>query len=1713
MKSARAAQLTAGKALVVVGSANADVYVEVARMPLAGETVSATSGCTLPGGKGANQAAAGARLGHPTYLIGQVGSDANGAMLSAALASTGVHVDHLVTLGAPASASSSAAMTSAHPSVVAANAAKAEAEAALGQAHAAAQRAQLAAATASREAQAAAGGNFRTGAASAAAATAQAEAEAAAAAQRAASAAARAAAEAAAAADGQSEAAARGAAAAAASAATAAANMAGGGGEGSVATGQAIVMLQADGSNAIIIVGGANMAWSKRRVEGRGGGRRESFFSEQAREAIRGAGMVLLQRELPDDVNAEAAELAGAAGVPVVVDMGGMDGPLPDVMVRRVAVMSPNETELSRLTGLPVSSIPDAEKAALTLLAKGVPKVLVKLGSSGSLLVSSSPLAPASSSSPLSATLTTGTDGSGRHVWQLRQPVVPARIVVDTTGAGDTFTAAYAVALLSGSSDADALLFASCASSLCVQKKGAMPSLPDRAAVQALVQQSQNSCLPVHPSPPFRAALPPPPPNLSTAPPPSLCRAKAVMLVCVQHGCRGSVGCASQAKWSTHKRHHQLPKQPSAVVLQYPAHFCRPLQPHSLVPSPRDIHCHILPPVDNLREASSPLHISAMTAAMPASSLDPPARRWSFAPTAVLTCCFSAPHADRECAENHGKPQRAVTSLDAGVAVCDSSAHAHDREDRNIACAQSYNTHSVGANGIRKFDDSSSETSDAKGTVGSRCPAPHADARRSGSAGAGSGKCADGLAGEGGRSRLSRLLSSIRRKRRRQPGSLGGQQHHGGQRDAERRVGGEGGEPAPGPDEARDVWEAAETGGLSAWVVPAVAAANAATAALGDLVMGGGRFCFPSHRTFPPRTSLSRSRSVSSAHDAAADSSRSRGSVLGRNASLERNAGGESARAGASQGGGAETGDWEKSERRGTDAPQESGAREDSTWEVEGQSTAAADSEGREEEGVTRGGQEGAICDGDAGADADEGGNALRAAEMGSDGPAGGGSTCQARDAEECGDGENASAAGLEKRLLPQEAKGEGEGSEESKAGRNGITGGALEGSAGAATSNGARRAGKPVNRAWHHRGASEGEGASARPSSSGGAVSASPMPPLPPRPQTSAVARDGKGGGEGARAIQGGGDVQVLRMEWGSGGEAGWVVRHGRQQRRQLQAQQEEEEEEAHVEESEEVHAVGEGSTHSHASASGSGGRHGAGGVDTAAGSGGGSSRMKAGWGGDGREACVRHARSRSMAVSLPSSSTLVHVHPFQQRVRMFTTASTSPSVHAPPTLTASAAQLPADRACVRSLGARPSTEGWPEHTAEAGAPMLQASPRVQMLQRPHSAGGRRPNCSCLSCSGGSGGAMHHSAAPLAPCTRDCSDDRSAPHSQPWGDSGQALEPPSAYEGSGLPALDAGADSLVPLAPCSPVHSRGAVPRSASGSAGRSNILRSSSGSSAARPVRRVAESDAHSTNSPTTFHGSPAPTNRSPMRPPLAAVPWEQGVAGGGRSGVAQSGVGRPGRTRKVRRWASEDFRDAMAVGQSPGSMPQAGGREAGSGSEREAGTVRSSAPWASRGQGMDSAGELMQESEWMGEERGSRWAVEGFGSPVGSGDEAREHMGREQERRMRRRGVGQRVSRERATGVVDDWEDPECRNVGSGDVENGGGSGHARVGAGPRVVGSRRLQKHSDCNSQQLQWEELQHKGQQQVAAFEAVYEGTLSRLEASAAAAADSTVELV
>lgn len=82
--------------IVVIGSINMDLVLRVPRMPLPGETLTGGAFRTIPGGKGANQAVACARLGRtPVAMVGCVGDDAFGATLRAALAADGIDVSHV----------------------------------------------------------------------------------------------------------------------------------------------------------------------------------------------------------------------------------------------------------------------------------------------------------------------------------------------------------------------------------------------------------------------------------------------------------------------------------------------------------------------------------------------------------------------------------------------------------------------------------------------------------------------------------------------------------------------------------------------------------------------------------------------------------------------------------------------------------------------------------------------------------------------------------------------------------------------------------------------------------------------------------------------------------------------------------------------------------------------------------------------------------------------------------------------------------------------------------------------------------------------------------------------------------------------------------------------------------------------------------------------------------------------------------------------------------------------------------------------------------------------------------------------------------------------------------------------------------------------------------------------------------------------------------
>ncbi|KAI3695297.1 hypothetical protein L1987_78292 [Smallanthus sonchifolius] len=222
-----------------------------------------------------------------------------------------------------------------------------------------------------------------------------------------------------------------------------------------VPTGHAVVMLQSDGQNSIIIVGGANMCgWP-------------DDLDNTDLEIVKNAGIVLLQREIPDSINIQVAKAARSAGVPVILDAGGMDAPVPVELLKHVDILSPNESELARLTGMQTESFEQISLAVAKCHKLGVKEVLVKLGGRGSVLF---------------------IEGFIEGKEPIKQGIIEAEKVLDTTGIGDTFTAAYAVAFVEGKSKAECLRFAAAAASLCVRVKGAIPSMPHRKAVLDLLQ-------------------------------------------------------------------------------------------------------------------------------------------------------------------------------------------------------------------------------------------------------------------------------------------------------------------------------------------------------------------------------------------------------------------------------------------------------------------------------------------------------------------------------------------------------------------------------------------------------------------------------------------------------------------------------------------------------------------------------------------------------------------------------------------------------------------------------------------------------------------------------------------------------------------------------------------------------------------------------------------------------------------------------------------------------------------------------------------------------------------------------------------------------------------------------------------------------------------------------------------------------------------------
>jgi ribokinase len=134
---------------------------------------------------------------------------------------------------------------------------------------------------------------------------------------------------------------------------------------------------------------------------------------------------------------------------------------LPDALLRHVSILTPNETEAELLTGIKVNSDSAAAKAASVLRARGVQTVILTLGARGALVATSD-----------SAQIVSG--------FKVK--------AVDTTGAGDVFNGALAVALAEEQSLIDAVRFANAAAAISVTRLGAQPSAPSRREIEKLLK-------------------------------------------------------------------------------------------------------------------------------------------------------------------------------------------------------------------------------------------------------------------------------------------------------------------------------------------------------------------------------------------------------------------------------------------------------------------------------------------------------------------------------------------------------------------------------------------------------------------------------------------------------------------------------------------------------------------------------------------------------------------------------------------------------------------------------------------------------------------------------------------------------------------------------------------------------------------------------------------------------------------------------------------------------------------------------------------------------------------------------------------------------------------------------------------------------------------------------------------------------------------------
>ena len=209
------------------------------------------------------------------------------------------------------------------------------------------------------------------------------------------------------------------------------------------ATGTALIVVDAEGRNQIAVAPGANRALTAADVD-----RRDADMAW--------AEVVVVSLEVPLATARRALACARRHRALTILN----PAPLPERgldFLDLADYATPNEGEAARLTGLTLAGLDQAASVAAAVRARGAGHAVLTLGAAG-----------------------TFADGPGGSV---HVPAL-AMTAIDTTGAGDAFNGALAVALAERRALADAVRFANAAAGLACTRRGAQPSMPSRAEVE-----------------------------------------------------------------------------------------------------------------------------------------------------------------------------------------------------------------------------------------------------------------------------------------------------------------------------------------------------------------------------------------------------------------------------------------------------------------------------------------------------------------------------------------------------------------------------------------------------------------------------------------------------------------------------------------------------------------------------------------------------------------------------------------------------------------------------------------------------------------------------------------------------------------------------------------------------------------------------------------------------------------------------------------------------------------------------------------------------------------------------------------------------------------------------------------------------------------------------------------------------------------------------